>query len=584
MTYIYRVLKDAPIALYGMDTSALTDSSGYNKTGVNVASGYTTTRPIVAGGKGAYQFGPTSGARVNYPVTGLMASGSTDKPFTLEAWVKPDVLAGTMALFARDNSGLFISSAGVLTFNLDMGTNDVTCQYTLENGNPYHVVAVYDSQDAYLYLNGNYVASAPVTAEHRAAGFGDTASTLRIHASSGAATTVDSPAIYNYAMSPHTVKAHYNWGTQYPKVAEISANNNANVYRIHDGTSNLSTRFQIDTEEEWNSGGFTGALAVANNALTQQYDTDNSVYHAGTWSYSVFLPQQAGVTLSGSRITWDANITNLDVQVSVNGAAFTTVTNGGSLFNGLSLDAADSEIRILINFPANLPTAIVVSGITIAAYITKDIFGTNEDIPALVADEPNAVLAEYDYEPSAFNNNAGVKMSGNNSGLTFPPDAEFGSLYALETVLFAEANPSSQRTLFVAGTSTITVATNGQWTATNMTAVYINGVAQSLGSPFAVDILKPQHVVLVFPAQAGSLYLGSNASSANGYPVRVGYAATYRNTLTAANVTAIYNAWVGTAATQWKEANKVNIFERIFAESGVAFRGYSYTWAISGAT
>ena len=585
MTYIYRVLKDGPTALYPMDSSAFIDASGYGRTGSQVTAGFSATRPIVAGGVGGYQFGPTSGARVNYPVPNVMQNGMGGKPFSLEIWAKPDVIAGSSALLARDSSGIYISSLGQLTFSLVFGTTTVTCTSSglLEAGNPYHIVAVYDTQNAYLYLNGKFAGSADISSDNLLADFADTSTSLRVHVTSGAVVTVDGAAVYTYALSPQTVAAHYAWGTNYPKVAEISAANSANVYRIFDGNSNWKTRLQFDTADEWNSGAFTGGAVVVNDSLTQQFDTTNNVYFAGTWTYSVFLPQEAGVTLSGSRITWDAGITNLNVKVSVNGGAFTTVTNGGSPFNNLSLNAADSEIRIQVTLPSGA-TAIVVPSITFAAYVTKDIFGTNEDIPALIGDEPNAVLAEYDYEPASFNNNAGVRFLGLNSGFTLPADPEFGSYQAIEfTMLFPAAY--GNKGVLTAGAATITANASGLFVGTGLTALYINGVSVANGTATNLATNQIHHIIAVFPATAGPLYLANVAAMNNGIPnLNIGYVATYRKTLTSSDATAIFNAWVGSAAVRLQDANHNNIFEHIYPESGVAFRGYAYTWAISGTT
>lgn len=570
MTYLYRALEDAPVGIWPFDTG-LSDESGFDKDAVVTVGALTPNRPIVSMGIQSYQWSGTD--KLTMPIDNIMKDG---KPFSLEVWYKPDVISGTATIFARNNSGIF-ASGSELRFTMDFPT-PVTAKFDkVEAGNIYHIVAVYDGNDAYMYVNHSNVVTVPVV---QGSVFNDTATVLRIEAAGGAAFTIDTPAVYNYALSERTVRAHYLRGIYWTGVSDISARNGGNVYRIWDGTTNLKHKVVIDSDEGWRSGGFTGSATSINDTLTQQYNTTEATYVAGEWLYSYLFPDEA-LTVAGARISWDSNVTNLDVDVSIDGGVnYYPVTNGGEAFGSQSL-ADEFEVIVRITLPEGATQTNVYS-LTLAVYKTKDITGTNVVLPAVVSDAPNVSVAEFDYEPASFNNNAGVRLKSTNSRLSIVADAEFGAYRAVEMVVYMDTLPTSG-TILAAGSATITANGSGQWVASGMTSLFINGVAANLASPISMNAISPYHIIAVFPSHAGTLYIGNNAAGTAGYLMRVGYLSTYYKVLTSQDAASIYGAWVGQAAIRLIEPNEVSISEHHFDGGTIPFRGYSLVWSISAA-
>lgn len=568
MTYLYRVLRDSPIGIWPLDGNVL-DQSGFDKNGT-VTGTLSANRPIVAGGISCYQFDGTD--KLTLPISKVMKSG---KPFSLEVWYKPDVIAGTAALLARDNSGIFASGSSI-SFNLDFDTPISATFDRVEVGNIYHIVAVYDGVDAYINVNSE-VNAVPVLA---GSVFGDTSNNLRIEASNGSVFTVDSPAVYNYALKESTIRNHYALGRYWAGVSDISGANGANVYRLWDGNTNLKQRIHIDTETDWREGGITGGAAIIGDVLTHQYDDATDAYLSGTWNYSYLFPDE-DLTVSGARLSWDANVSNLSVEVSTDGGiVYRSVANGGEAFGAQSLND-EFEVIVRVNLPAG-QTKATVYNLTLAVYTSKDVFGTDEDLPMAVSDEPNVSVAEFDHNPASFNNNTGMTFKSSNAGIFIPTDAEFGSYRAVEMTVYPDTLPTSG-TILKAGSATLTANGSGQWVASGLTSLFVNGQNASLGSPITIDAKKHTHIIAVFPAYTGGLYLFNSNTGTAGYRARLGYVATYYNIISAADAASIYGAWVGAPAIRLTDTNSVDIFEHNYAETALPFRGYALTWSISAA-
>lgn len=566
MTYLYRALRNNPIGIWPFDTG-FSDESGYDKDGTATGT-ISVTRPIVAGGIQAYQFDGTD--KLSLPIDRLLKDNI---PFSLEIWFKPDVIAGEAALLARNNSGLFASGTDIF-FRLDLATDQTVRFERVEAGNIYHVVGVYDGNDAYLYVNNTYLESASIPA---GSVFADSAAGLRIEASGGYIFTVDAPAVYNYALRGSAVKANFEMGTNYGSISNIVQANGGNIYRFWDGAANLKERYDVDLT----TGGFTGSAAVINGELVNQWNETAQQYTEGYWYYSHYFEPEDD-ELDGGRLSWDANNANLEVAVSLDkGASFTPASNGADILGAQTLNAG-LEVIVRIHLPASVEKTTIYS-VSLCFYTSKDVFGSNEDLPAAVLDPENATLSEFDHAPNAFNNTAGIEFTGTESGILVPPDGDYGHYRAFEMVAYLPALPTSGTVLQFDGGGTITANGSGQWVASGLTALYLNGQAANIASPITMEAHKPYHIIVVFPDTAGGFYIGNNSARTAGYPMRLSFLATYYNVISAADVASIYGAWVGAPAVVVTETDIADVSEHIYADTGLPFLGYTYVWSITGA-
>lgn len=571
MTYIYHVLKDGPIGLWSFDSIPLNDSSGYGNNATYTGSP-TTTRPIVAGGVAAQHV--NSGDTINYPVSNVMIQGRETRAFSLEAWIKPQ--SGTSAIIARDNSGLFLDGL-ILRFSMEFDSVISVTYNHLDAGNVYHVVGVYDGKSIILYVNGQAVASTDIDDLEISAGIADTTTNLKTTMS--ASMVMDTPAVYNYGLDYVRINRHYLVGVNYPQIVNLSLNNGGKYYLFSDSYASVYDTVSFGETDDWNAGAFTGNVAAVDNKLVNLFDETSEEWLTGTWTYqySVASDEGTGITLNGSRITWDS-LDTITVEVSTDDTTWTPVANGDSIVGTQSLSGGYA-IAVRITIPTTTDEQSVVDNLKIVFYTSKTVKGSDETLLATFNAPLTVTLADTPYAPASFNDNAGVLLPASN-GISIPADTDFDPYAAVEMTVKFDTSTASKTVLSV-GSASITSDGSGNWTFTGLTALYVDGVAVT--SPFAIETGKWHHVLAVFPPTTSIVYVGNNSAGSAGYPMRVGYVALYADTIDAGTAEAIFDTWVGTAAVQIEEEDTVNITEHVFPATSSAFRAYSFDWSITGA-
>ncbi|QIQ62908.1 hypothetical protein SEA_MOAB_23 [Streptomyces phage Moab] len=562
MTYVYQVLRDGPIGLWSFDSTPLNDATGYGNTATYTGTP-SSTRPIVAGGVAAQLL--DSADTVNYPINSVMIQGRETRAFSLEAWIKP--ASGTTAILARNNSGLFLDGLN-LRFSVAFGTT-VSVTYThLDAGEVYHVFGVYDGQSISIFLNGQVVASTDIDKSVIDTGFADTASNLKTTTTS--TIVMDTPAVYNFAVDSATINRHYYAGIDYPEIINLSLNNGGKYYEFCDDKASIYETLSFGDTDSWNLGLFSG-LTQVDNRLVNLYDETSDSWLGGTWTYQFSVDSEvgAGITLNGSRISWES-LGTITVETSTDGTTWTSVANGSSIVGTQSLSSGYG-ISVRITLPTTTDQTYV-DNLKMVFYINKNVIGSDESLLATFVDPLTVTLSDRNIEPASFNDNLGVLIPANN-GFSIPADTDFDPYNAVEmTVKFSSSTAS--KTVLSVGSTSITTNGSGQWTFTGLSALYIDGVAVT--SPATVSAGMWHHVLAVFSATTSQVYVGNNSSGSSGYPMRVGYLALYANDITSTMADAIFDTWVGTAAIRVTESASCNV-----SEGG--YKAYAFDWSITGA-
>ncbi|QOI67423.1 hypothetical protein SEA_BEUFFERT_21 [Streptomyces phage Beuffert] len=572
MTYIYYALREGPIGLWSFDSLPLNDSSGYGNN-ATYSGTPTTTRPIIAGGVAAQHV--DAGDTINYPVSSVMIQGRESRSFSLEAWIKPQ--SGTAALMVRDNSGLFLDDL-VLRFTVDFGT-EISVEYNhLNAGEIYHIVATYDGQSILLFINGQMVAGQNLDQTIVAAGFDDT--TLNLKTTMSSSMVMDTPAVYNYALDVSAITRHYLYGTDYPEVVNLSTINGGKYYVFSDSATSVYESLSFGNTDSWNLGLMDTTITSVDNKLVNVYDETATEWLGGTWTYQFSVDPETGtgVTLNGSKITWNSSVP-ITVETSTDDVTWTPVNNGDSILGVVDLSTGYA-ISVRVTLPNTVDEQAFVDNLDIVFYTDKTVLGSDESLPATFVNPLTVQIARDDYQPASFNDNAGVLLPAG-SGLSIPADTDFDPYYAVEaTVKFDSSTPS--KTVLSLGTASITSDGSGQWVFTGLSALYVDGV--SVASPFNISSGKWHHVLAVLSsAQTENVYVGNNSGGSANYPMRVGYLALYASSISPSMADAIYDTWVGTPAIQIQEPDVSVIEESPFSTTGVAFRAYTFDWSITGA-
>jgi hypothetical protein len=588
MLYKTRVLKDQPVGFWPFDTvsTILSDASG-NGNNASSSNILGVAPPLTAKGVGGILLSAPD--VVTLPINTVMNSATPGKAFSFEFFYKPT--SGTNVwICKRDDSGIHLTDSSI-SFTVSMLSDLVISYDKVSPGNVYYVVAVYDTISIKLYVNGQYIGSTAVTPEDYANSFTDTTNTLSIsviggdiysdsyidiYGSVSNITVVDALAVYNYPLSLTQISDHYSYGKLHTDVVRVSGFNNSNQYRLHDGNSTVFDTLSASTSLDWAIGTFSGAATVLGNSLVNYYSDGTSQYEQGVWLRSISFEPQA-VTLSGSRLSWTSNQPGLLVEVSVNGGtSYSTASNGSSPVGAANL-AAGLDVVVRVTLPAGA-TQTEVDKLTLVFYSDKSIPGTNSDVAITVNDSVNAVLAEFDHEPSEFNDNCGVYLPGPSTGLTIPADSTFGGYQGIEFIIRNDISTPSVTIMTGSAGSPPIITTNssGQWVTSGITSLYIDG--QLVSSPATVAPDRWHHVLVIFPATSGSLYLANNAAHNQAFPCRIGYVATYFTQPTAPDIQKMYYAWAGTPTpVSIVDSSVVNISDNVLV-GGVPVRAYSYNW------
>jgi hypothetical protein len=556
MTYVYHILRDNPIAVYPLD-SGVTDVSGFDRDGATTGTP-TVDRPLTARGIAAQYL---DAAGFTYPIGDIMMATKQQKSFSLEAWVKPHNATGLANILARNTSGLFIDE-GILFFQVASPTVITSVEYEwLDVGRTAHVVGVYDTNDIYLYVNGEVVASATVDESIRIDGLMDTATNLVTNTSGGAKMTVDAVAVYNYPLSTKTIQSHYSVGTTYPNVSDISKGNGGHVYFMNADNATIRASFDSDFED----ANYVNA-GVIDGELINLTDPTTGDYAAGVWEKSISFAAETGIVLEGSSLAWEAS-PGVVVSTALNENSYTVATNGAQPFSGLDI-STDQTFKIKVDLPAGTDQA-VVKNMTFRAYTTKAIKGSDEAVAMTLTDPANVDLDVFAYNPVEFNDFGGMKL-GATTGFTIAQDTNFGGYTAVEFTVFMSANAIS-KTLFAAGSHTITTNASGQWVPNSLVALVVDGVVISAATTITLN--RWHHVIAIFAEQTSALTFLSTVAC------RIGYLATYTSqmsTIDTAGAQSIYQNWVGAPALQLVESNTITISE-------FEAKAYTYDWAIQPA-
>ena len=267
------VLADSPVGYWRMNEVAgvaLNDSSGNGNNGtytyITSAIGGTSSDTVKLGQTGALinsgdndtsvYFNGRAWEYASVPYTSTLNSNT----FSAEAWVYPKASGTTMSPLASQNAtnGFAITATSGNLWQATIGngtsTTSVTSSATVSTSGWTHLVTTYDGTNLKLYVNAS---PTPTAATYSPV---SSPTPLVIGAGYGTAIQssfkgyIDEVAIYNYALSPTQVTAHYNsgkgpgWWYCQSKSALSSSNWNL-LAAMYDGATGISKLFYNGTQE-----------------------------------------------------------------------------------------------------------------------------------------------------------------------------------------------------------------------------------------------------------------------------------------------------------------------------------------------
>lgn len=564
MSYTSMIIQDAPIGFWPLDSqSAGTLPEATGRSGAGSVSAAANTKPVVSQSGGAQRI---TGAGITVPNSSILTLGTEQKPFSLETWIKPENSAGTGTLWGRGTFGVNIAgnSLSVVFFGF-------TLEYLAFDPNEiYHLVLVYDTKSLTLFVNGIAVDSVTfdsVTFE------GET--DFSFTAASGFAYSIDAIAIYGIPLRGIDIARHYREGTTYLDVLALGANKFSTRFKFWDQYADVYTTKVFDSEDSWNLGTVSDHADV-DEALTSTFDATLDTYGAGTWQYLLHIEPEA-TTLDSGRVSWDASDDSglITVELSEDGGTTWAVLTNGSYPIPVGFDLTNgADLLFRVSFDPSADQ-LAIYRLSVVLYRSRSVKASNNDIVAVINPASSSqTVSEFDYEPSAYRDKDGYLSFANDGRITIGPDAAFGDYQATEFTVKTTGTPVAGNILSGnagAGQPAVAINASGQWVASNLTALYVDGVSVSVTSAVTLTPNVFHHVIAVFAPFTGSLYL------VDGVQARVGYAAVYYDDLFPAEAKAIYDAWTGAIPQRITDDSVITATEHDLGTGPV--NAYSYNWS-----
>ena len=219
--YRAQVLGDNPVGYWRLGEAS--GSTAADETGTNPGTYVNSPTLGVAGAlKGSSNTAASFNGSTQYVDVPSSASLNVSSGVTVEAWVKPNAmpglgLSGTIAMKASDPPYAYwlqVTDTDRAKFGVGVGgvNHPLSAGGVVSAGSWYHLVGTYDGSVQRLYVNGSLVASQAQTGNVDTVGgdfrIGTTRATEFFNG------TIDDVAVYNKALTPAQVEAHYEAGAQ----------------------------------------------------------------------------------------------------------------------------------------------------------------------------------------------------------------------------------------------------------------------------------------------------------------------------------------------------------------------------------
>lgn len=372
MSYYLKILKDYPIGFWQLDDVAInatfdfndilnnfdtyqdlldnysqyaninyiaTDSSGCNNNGLYVGDFNNSIQHFPLSPGGQYAVDISSTKSIEFPITnsyyknsaegGFATKYYNDNDFTLECWIDPEIVTNNLTTVfgdAENEIGIFWENGNII-FKLDQDQIEYTIPFISKT---FHVVCVYSVSNAYIYLNGEMVASKLLSNNV----FTNNSILLKCGPTEDIQDILlaDDFAIYRYALSPVQILDHYQ-DKSYTIPSQIVNPDNGEIFEFYDNGLRTSFKYSYPLNKSWQSF-LTDDLyydEIENYIQIVQTDTAASK----EISFVDIISMPTGISMDSSKIEWygdngiivESSLDDITYEECKNGEAIPQFTN-----------------------------------------------------------------------------------------------------------------------------------------------------------------------------------------------------------------------------------------------------------------
>jgi len=505
MSYYLNVIKDSPIGFWKLDESSGTiaaDSSGCGNNGTYSGSPIRNILPLIPGGGCGTKI--TSTSSITFPITnnyygaattpGMATKYSSDNDFSMEAWVSIDILNSISSnrIFADSNSGTGLYwENGDIVFKAEL--NEVRHAVTYSK-KALHLVGIYSPKSISLYVDGVLVGSTELSYfkfTNTAVSFviGPTQSSLDTF-------TIDSPAIYRYALKEDTVRSHYLQGNISSSAIQVVFPDEGVLFSGTDAQIKTQFQYSYPINKQWQD-------FVDDNTYYDNVKKGISFYPStGAKTFiiedSFLLPSQIG--LITSKVEWRNNL-GISVESSIDGINYLPCINGRPLpqYSKASFSTANQVyFRITMSTSDSSKHFPRLSFFSISFYNNNDLYADNYGDK--ISSTSDYYLGSLNYPILSRNEMNGIRAKSG-IGFDISTSSQIKSIeFFLTPADISQANILLYAPASGSSSSEFKWAANGTISKTNIQAWYVNGVDKtattSISSVLANN--EPAFITIVF--------------------------------------------------------------------------------------
>jgi hypothetical protein len=245
----------------------------------------------------------------------------SDNDFTIEFWFHPQISSSDRIPLVADpvnNVGVFYEK-GNLLFQL----NAQKAEYTLPSTNKsFYVVATYTTNSALLYVDGVLVKSNSLP------NFEFTNTDLNLVSgptpTSNDSFSINSVAIYRYALAQPQITYHYNQGLPLPAI-QIADPDGGELFEFYDDDLVTLYKYVYPESKSWSDMIVTGLEYDQSLNCLQMIQTTSQASSTIVLEDYISIPTTA--TFDSSKIEWDGD-NGISISASPDGVTYTPCVNG----------------------------------------------------------------------------------------------------------------------------------------------------------------------------------------------------------------------------------------------------------------
>lgn len=503
--------------------------------------------PLVAGSGSATKLTTTT----NTPFTAFN-KGYENIPFTLEVWFLPLTNTGEHVVIGHSTEGvLWDGSRFILRIKQGDGTLISEQIWRPSEIKAFHVAMVYSPGQAFLYVDGEVVASLAL--------FNDSffAVGQDIKINSGTTTGIyDSLALYYRSLDSREVKEHYKLGNSVTSAQQIAMLKGGTTWSLSYEDVLVAERFLYDSSNF--AAGYTDNVMVTEKLVT-------STDAVGTWRQSIVLSTLVGTTLPGLHLTYEGD--GVTMSYSLDGATWTPVANKTTVLQ----DTAATDMFFIQLQLANDDSWV--------SYLRVDVLAGRSMVPV----SGNRMLT---FKSTAMDQTAGSQLDYQkdwggqvygNGWLRVETDGADTPQNVGTIEMWVKIPPTSgvYKTVF---DNTGYIAISNQIHRGSIDALYVDGASRPGTTP-TFDDNQWHHIVAVITTPVNNpIWIGRDSGGNNYTNPTVGHLAVYPYKMTAAQAQSLYARNVGAPALRVDDTSGITM-----TENTPVVEIYAYSWSyVSG--